>query len=134
MDILFEKASRLKLRFPTQKGELTVEDLWDMPLQSKNGFDLDTTAKTVNRELKAMAEESFVETRANPAKSAMELRLDIVKHVIVTKQKENQENLARAGKKAERERLLAALEDKQAQKLSGMSEEEIKARIAEIDA
>ncbi len=132
MDI-FEKASRIKLRFTTNRGELTVEDLWGMHLTSKSGFDLDTIAKDVNRELKALGEESFVETKVNPAKEATELRLDILKYVIAAKQRENQEAQARAGRKAERERLMAALENKQQQELSGMTAEQIQARIAELD-
>jgi hypothetical protein len=33
-DVLFQKATRAKLRFETPKGLLSVEDLWDLPLTS----------------------------------------------------------------------------------------------------
>ena len=47
---IFEQASRLKLRFASVKGELTIEHLWGLPLQSKTSFDLDTVAKAVARD------------------------------------------------------------------------------------
>jgi len=129
---LFERVTRLKARFPSVRGEVTVEDLWDMPLTSKNGFDLDSTAKTINRELKETSEESFVNVTPSPARAGLELRLETVKHVIAVRMRENQENLARAGRKAEKDRLLAILETKQVEKMQGMSEEELRARIAEL--
>jgi hypothetical protein len=49
---IFEQATRRAIRFESAKGDLSVEQLWDLPLQSRNQFDLDTVAKTVNRQLK----------------------------------------------------------------------------------
>lgn len=132
MDI-FEQATRLQLRYPSNKGQLTTEDLWELPLTSKGGTDLDTTAKLVNSRLKASQEESFVSVKANPERSGLELQLDIVKHVIAVKLRENEERLARAGRKAEKERLLTILETKQVEKMQGMTEEQIQARIAELE-
>ena len=44
---LFEIASRKKLRIPTTKGDLTVEQLWDLPLKS-TGLSLDKIAIDLN--------------------------------------------------------------------------------------
>ena len=63
---LFEIATRKKLRFPSLKGELSAEQLWDLPLSSRVGLDLDNIAKAVNKDLKAEEEDSFVKTSTNP--------------------------------------------------------------------
>lgn len=130
---IFEQATRTALRFPSVRGVITTEDLWGMPLTSKNGFDLDSTAKSVNGSLKESQEESFVSTTSNPERAGLELRLEILKHIIAVKLRENEEKLARAGRKAEKDRLVAILETKQVEKMQGMSIEEINARIAELD-
>jgi hypothetical protein len=132
MTNIFEKASRLKLSFASVKGSLTVEDLWDLPLTSKNGCDLDTIAKAVNKDLKASEEESFVTPASNPQRSLLELRLEILKHIIVTRQAENQAALARKGREAELNRLVEILAKKQDEAMMGMTPEEIQARINEL--
>ena len=48
MSNIFELATRKALRFGTERGPVTVEQLWQMPLQSKNLFDLDNVAKACN--------------------------------------------------------------------------------------
>lgn len=70
---IFELATRQKLRFASAKGDLTTEQLWDLPLLISSPtrdvkVDLDTLARSINHELKAQAEESFVSTKANPLK------------------------------------------------------------------
>src|SRR4051812_25988135 len=110
---MFDQATRLKLRFPTNKGNISIEDLWDLPLSSKNGCDLDSTAKAVNARLKSAQEESFVAISPNPERAVLELQLEVVKHIIAVRLRENEERLARAGRKAEKERLMTILETKQ---------------------
>lgn len=130
---IFEIASIEKFRFPTSRGEVTTEDLQDMPLTSKSGFDLDTTAKAVNAALKAVTEESFVVTQNSPAQVQLEIKLAIVKHIIAAKLRAIEEARLRADKQGERAKLLQALEAKQNAAITNLSEEEIKARIAALD-
>lgn len=129
---IFEQASIQKLRFPSVRGELTTEQLWDLPLTSKSNFDLNTVAKTVNRDLKALAEEDFVSTRTS-ANSRQELMLEIVKHVIASKLATQEAIRNRAAKAAMRQKVLDALADKQDAELKGLSVEELQKKLAELD-
>lgn len=131
---IFEQASRQKLRFPSNRGELMTEQLWDLPLQSKGGFDLDSVAKAVNAQLKSVTEESFVSNGSNPAKVKLTLMLDVVKHIIAVKLAENEAARNKAANAAERQKLLDALGDKQTEELKGMSKDQLLARIAELDS
>jgi hypothetical protein len=125
---LFEYATRNKLRFPSTKGELSVEQLWDVPLLSGDSFNLDAIAKTVNKSLKD-SEPSFVETKKSVEQGRQEVALDVVKFVIQTKLNEKAAAEKRAENKIKRESLLKALAEKQAGQLSAMSEKELRKQI-----
>lgn len=129
---IFEQATRQKFRFKSIKGDLTVEQLWDMPLTSKNGFDLDTVANEVNSDLKACSRESFVNTNHNPAVDRLAAKLEVVKHIIAVKLAEADERAKAADRKAEKERLLEILHQKKDQDLLGLSREELEKRIADL--
>ena len=129
---IFEQASIQKISFPSVRGELTTEQLWDLPLQSKNQFDLDTVAKEVNASLKSVTEESFVATTTSPAKAKYELMLELVKHVIAFKLKANEEQRSRAEKAAKKDKLVAILGEKQDAALKELTAEELAKQIAEL--
>ena len=129
---LFEQAARKAFRFPSIKGFVTVEHLWDLPLQSKSGFDLDSVAKAINAELKEQKEESFVTTASTPYKAELEVKLDILKHIIAVKQAENEAARSLLARKAEREKLLEILEGKKTEGLNALSVADIEARIAAL--
>lgn len=126
---IFEQATRRAIRFESAKGDLSVEQLWDLPLQSRNQFDLDTVAKTVNRQLNAVTEESFVSVRENPAKETLSLKLEIVKHIISVKLQEAEEARNRANKASEKEKLLRLLDEKHNEALRALTPEEIQERL-----
>lgn len=126
---IFEQATRRAIRFESAKGDLSVEQLWDLPLQSRNQFDLDTIAKAVNRQLNAVTEESFVSVRENPAKETLSLKLEIVKHIISVKLQEAEEARNRANKASEKEKLLRLLDEKQNEALRALTPEEIQERL-----
>jgi hypothetical protein len=126
---IFEKATREKFRYPSTKGQLTTEQLWELPLTAKSGFSLDDVAKAVNAELKAIDTESVVATETNPAKATLETKLDVVKHVIAVRLAEDQAAKAAAANKREKDKLLAILGRKQDAALENLSEEELLARI-----
>ena len=59
---LFEYATRNKIRFASERGDLNVEQLWDVPLRAKDNFDLGDIARRASKTLKDATEESFVDT------------------------------------------------------------------------
>lgn len=133
MTDLFEYASRNKLRFATPRGELTAEQLWDLPLLSRDDFNLDLVAKAANRALKTTAEESFVVTTKTAAHTRLEVALDLVKYIIETKLAEDAAAKKRADNRIEKEKLLKILAEKQEGKLSELSEMELQKRIVALD-
>ncbi|HEY8924296.1 MAG TPA: hypothetical protein VIU64_07940 [Polyangia bacterium] len=133
MQNVFEFATRNKLRFASVRGELSVEQLWDVPLRARDGFDLNAVARVANKALKEISEENFVETAKTTEHARREAALEVVKYVIATKLAEEEAAKARAARKQEKEQLLAILAEKQAGKLSELSEKELQRRIAALE-
>lgn len=130
---VYKLAAQLKLRFPSKRGDLLAEQLFDLPLKSATGFDLDTVAKGLSAQLKGASEESFVEdTTADPRKTALTVALEIVKDVIKTKQEENRAAADRRDRAEKRKKLLDALAAKEEQQLSAASIEDLKKQIADL--
>jgi hypothetical protein len=126
---LFEEAARKKLRIPSDRGELTVEQLWDLPLTSDRTLSLDAVAQSVHVQLKATSETSFVKTKPNPRQAALQLQLDIIVYIIAVKQAEAETQAKANETRALRERLEAALISKQEKALEDMSEDDIKKQL-----
>ena len=129
---LFAHATREQFRFASSMGLLTVEDLWQLPLSSKPGFDLDSVAKQVNNTLKQMTEESFVAVTPAPGRKAQELHLEVVKAIIAVKMEENEAARNAKARADEKQKLLALLDDKNTEALKGLTADELKARIAAL--
>lgn len=130
---MFESALRNKYRYPSSKGDLTTEQLWDLPLTSRAGFDLDSVAKAINADLKQQSDESFVTPTNNARSNELSAKLDIVKHVISVKQAENLVASQAAARKQERERLTEILNIRNQEELMKLSPAEIQARIDALD-
>lgn len=134
MEDIYKFAAQNQLRFPSDRGDLTVEQLFSMPLEANSGcFDLDTVARTIDDELQAYTEKSFVKkTSLNPAKARAEVALEIVKDVIATKQAENDAALAKIQKAAKKAKLLDLINAKENEAMSAASKEELEKQLAEL--
>ena len=126
---LYKQASRLKLRFESNKGFLSVEQLWDVPLMSPSGFCLDHIARNVSLALKDTGEGSFVEDVIPEGKEENELRLEILKDIIAVKIAERKAKQDEKAKAQEKQRLLEILAKKKDSALEELSVEEIQKRI-----
>lgn len=124
---LFITASRKKLRIPAGRGEVTVEDLWDLHLNS-----LDQIAIALD-EATSKGKKSFIGKRDTEA-TLLDLKFEIVKFVIATKMEEADKRTTKAAKAAERETLKAMLENKRMEALAALTPEEIAKRMEALDA
>ena len=120
---MFEKAARLKLRFSTDRGQLSVEDLWDLPL-SGNGLNLDKITMALSRQLKEESTESFV-LKASRSTDMLQLRFDLAKHIIDVRLAEIELAKTKAEARAKKDRILSIIERKQDEQLEGQPLEDL---------
>lgn len=122
---MFEQATRNKVRFESPAGLLSLEDLWDLPLQSRvNRPNLDDIARGLHAALKNDDHVSFVDDDAKSDPIA-QLKFDIVKHVIGVKKTEAAAERAKSDNAAKKQKILAILADKQDDSLKQKSIEEL---------
>lgn len=124
---IFEKASKIKLRFVTDKGTLTTENLWELSLP-----DLDKIAKKINKELREESEESFIKTKSM-ASDVLSLKLEILKHIIGDKLKAQEANKKRVETNAKRQEILELIKKKQTEELGSKSVDDLMKELAALD-
>lgn len=125
MSNLFERATRQRLRFETIAGNISVEDIWSLPLCSGK-VNLNDLAKELNKEIKTFEEEDFVNKTSNSKNEDIKLKFDIILYVIKYKT-EQAEAKERATLTLEKRRSIQALiEKKESQQLENLSIEELK--------
>ena len=117
---MFEKASRTKLRICTKMGVISIEDLWTLSLPA-----LDDIAKSLNKEVKALEEESFIAEVTSSGNEPVELGFAIVKHVIKYKLERKKEQKSIEANKAKKAEIAEIIHRKQAAALEEKTEEEL---------
>ena len=128
---MFEKASQMKLRFESSVGSLSVEDLWDLPLTSKSKTSLDSLAIAINRDLQSSKEDSFVATKSK-GNAVLELKLEILKHVIANRLAANEAAKTAGERKLRKDKLVGILAAKQDEALTEMSVEDLQKEIEAV--
>ena len=131
---IFEKASRENLLFPSARGNLTLSQVWALPLTSKGDVSIDAIAVAVNAELQKSSEKSFVSDKATPEDSKNKLRLDILLHIINVLKAEQDAKVKSAETQTKLEKLRGALKAKEDQALLESSPEELQKLIKELEA
>lgn len=129
---IFELATRAKLRFDTPAhNALSVEQLWDLPLQSAraNQSDLDGAGKIILKALREQTEDSLITPANNAPRNELQLKLEVVKAIIAVKQAENAAKVDAAKRETERTMLRQLLTEKHADELKGLTKDEIEARL-----
>jgi hypothetical protein len=131
---LFERAARGKWRFTTQRGEITAEQLFDLPLEGNNGFNLNEVAIAVDNQLETSARKNFVEPVKNTARAELEGKLELIKLVIASKLADMKASETRVKNAAERQRILDALNAKSDEELKSATKEELEERLAALES
>lgn len=134
---IFERAARSKLRIAVSGGVLLVENLFELPLTAPGRkLSLDLVAREVHNELKGFDDSSFVETTPEPRRVELQLQLDLIKHVIESKKQDAASAQAaaqtRAQKAEDRRLILEALAQKRGETIKGLSEEDLRKKLAEL--
>lgn len=128
MEANFETATRRKLRFQTTKGNLSIEDLWDVPLTV-----LDEAYKGLSRQIRDAEDDSLLSKKDSGAEEAS-LKRDLVKHVVQVRQAEATEKTARAARRAQAARVRELIAQKNDEALAGKSTDELNALLAELES
>ena len=122
---IFESASRMKLRFQTQNGKLTTEDLWDLSLEKLNEL-----AKNYRRALREAEDDDFIK----PAKKDEQLQLsfDITKYILDLKIAEQEQRVNAAKRNGEKAQLQELIQRRQQAELEALPLEELQKRLSEL--
>lgn len=116
---MYKEAAKLKLRFVTTRGSLSVEQLYDLPLA-----ELDVLAVSLQEEYKESGKKSFLIAKSAKDKIA-KLRFDIVLDVLNTKVDEAKAITEEQERKAHNQKILGLIADKQDEELKGKSVKEL---------
>lgn len=120
----YKKASQLGLRFITNVGPLSVEQLWQLSQKQ-----LVATIKAVSKLLKSNSinddELSFLD-ESKEVDVENQLRFEILKDVYLTKQNEINDQRKKADDKAHNAKIDALIADKEELDMKNLSVEELK--------
>lgn len=120
---MYKEALQKKLRFKTNKGMITTEDLFDLSLQNLN-----TLAIMLDKKISEAPKKSFIE-ELSVEENDDELRFSIVKDVINIKLKARKDNINRAQIDARNKRIAELIAKKEDEALENKSIEELRAMI-----
>lgn len=126
MSDMFEKAVKGKYRFP-YKGQIVVEDLYDLPLGS-----LDTVFKTLNAEVKKTDEESLLQTKSEE-NDILATKIEIVKYIFNEKLEEKKNRQEAAERKEKKQKIMQIIATKQDESLQNASVEDLQKMLDELD-
>ena len=112
---MYKEATKQKLRFQTEKGVLTAEQLWDLSLE-----ELDSLAVSLEQAYKNSKGKSFLEKKTTKDKT-VKLQFDIALDILQSKVEEQEAFREAAEAKAHNQKILSLIKEKQDDELKGKS-------------
>jgi len=119
----FKQASKEKLRFVTNKGVLSTEQLWDLTLD-----ELDSLVVSLEALHKESGKKSFLIKTSVKDKTA-KLKFDVALEVLTTKLEEESALLEAREVKAHNEKIITLIAEKQDETLKGKSISQLKSML-----
>lgn len=123
---LFKVATKKRYRF-NFKGQITVEDLWNLSVE-----DLDKIYKNLKSQQKSAIEESLLQTVSKEDRE-LNNKIEIIKTIVMDKLAAKERAMKAAEKKAQNQRILEIMADKQDAALKEKSIEELQAMLSRVD-
>lgn len=123
---IYETAARKKFRFP-YKGTVNVEDLWDLSPEA-----LDSIFKNLNAQVKTIRQEESLLSSGTEEDVELNMKIALIRHIVSTKVAEKEIKLHEKERAEKRQRIMELIEKKKDENLNNMSEEELKALLAQI--
>ena len=121
---VFEYATRKKVRFQF-KGQISVEDLWDLSLEN-----LDSIYKMLKAQAKVEQGESLLR-KANPNEELLGVQIAIVTHIANTKLEEREARQKDKERRERNARIKEIIAQKQDADLQNKSVEELERMLEE---
>jgi hypothetical protein len=124
---IFKYAAKHALRFQ-YKGQITVEDLFDLNIDELNAI-----YKTLKKQQKTDAGESLIVDKT-ASDTELEVKIAIVTEIFNDKQAAADKAKKAAVRKAQTQKILDIMSQKQNEALSNMSVEELQAQLDALNA
>lgn len=118
-------------RFPSPRGNLTVEDLFDLPLTSTTVLDLESIAQTLYKKMQDLPKLSFTGGNTKESEDAT-FKLDVVKAVIAYKQAERDKAQSESARSQALQTFLAEKNRRKEASITEISDEELDKEIAKL--
>lgn len=125
---MYKQLIKDRTRFTTSKGNLSLEQLWDLSIN-----ELDTLAVSLQEAYdKSNNKKSFIQKKTTKDKN-LKLQLDVVLDILLTKQEESEAAQKKAERKANNQKIMALIADKQDEALAKKSIKELTEMLEEED-
>lgn len=115
MTTMYKEASKIGLRVLTNKGPLSTEQLWSLPVT-----ELDTLAVSLDEAYKSSGNKSFLAKRTSKNK-LVKLQFDIVLDILTTKLEDAEEARLSQENSSHNKRIDSIIAEKQEEELKGKS-------------
>lgn len=125
MSNLFIIASRKAYRFKTEAGQLSVEQLWELPIKSNHGVSLSSIAEKLYSQIKPTTALPWLGTTTTDDAEQEDLqnKLEIVRFIVETRRTEALAQQEQESRKQYLAKLIAEQDRRKEESLTGQSDE-----------